>query len=327
VRNEVNGESRPLAGKRLGFFGKGGSGKSTLVVLLGTALRRRGYEVLILDADSTNVGLSQALGVSRAPASLLDFYGGMVFRGGKVTCPVDDPTPLAGGTVRFDDIPDSYHGESEEGIVLFVAGKIGSYGPGAGCDGPIAKIARDFAVHGLGDATVTLVDFKAGFEDSARGVLTQLDWAVQVVDPTVASVQMAGDMKRMIEQIQAGVPPATKHLDSPKLEEIAVLAFREARVRGLSVVLNRIRDEGLEAVLTDLLRVKGLAPIGAVRDDPEISGAWLRGDPVKSVVGSRDADGIARILEEALRAEIPQDRRANEKNSKLPPASVGKEHL
>ena len=53
-----------------------------------------------------------------------------------------------------------------------------------------------------GAEPVTLVDFKAGFEDSARGVLTGLDWAVVVVDPTTASLHMAVHLKRMVRKIE-----------------------------------------------------------------------------------------------------------------------------
>lgn len=83
---------------KIGTFGKGGSGKSTLVVLLAEALARRGHRVTVLDADSTNQGLSGALGIDDAPRSLMDYFGGAVFQGGSVTCPVDDPTPLAGSS-------------------------------------------------------------------------------------------------------------------------------------------------------------------------------------------------------------------------------------
>jgi Mrp family chromosome partitioning ATPase len=92
--------SKVLMGKRIGVLGKGGSGKSTVVVLLANALRGRGYQVCVLDADSTNVGLHRALGLNGPPRSLLDYFGGMVFRGGSVTCPVDDPTPLQGAHLQ-----------------------------------------------------------------------------------------------------------------------------------------------------------------------------------------------------------------------------------
>ena len=193
-------ERRNLSGCRLGVFGKGGSGKSTAVVLLARALVRRGYDVSILDADSTNVGLHRALGITRAPVSLLDFYGGMVFSGGPVTCPVDDPSVLQGGEVGLQDLPPEYYAETPEGIRLLTAGKIGDMGPGAGCDGPISKIARDFVLRTGSVNEVMLVDFKAGFEDSARGVLTNLDWAIQILDPNAASVSMTINMDQLVRR-------------------------------------------------------------------------------------------------------------------------------
>jgi CO dehydrogenase nickel-insertion accessory protein CooC1 len=62
-------------------------------VLLARALVRAGYTVCIVDADSTNMGLNKALGITKSPASLIEYFGGMIFGGGLVTCPVDDPTP------------------------------------------------------------------------------------------------------------------------------------------------------------------------------------------------------------------------------------------
>jgi CO dehydrogenase nickel-insertion accessory protein CooC1 len=59
---------RPLDGLRIGVFGKGGSGKSTVTVFLAAALREAGYSVVVLDADSTNHGLAAALGWGRSPA-------------------------------------------------------------------------------------------------------------------------------------------------------------------------------------------------------------------------------------------------------------------
>jgi CO dehydrogenase nickel-insertion accessory protein CooC1 len=97
-----------LAGKRIGIFGKGGSGKSTLTVLLSRALSRLGYLVCVLDADSTNIGLSQVLGYDQPPDSLLEYFGGMVFSGGLVTCPVDDPTPLTNADINIEEFPEQY---------------------------------------------------------------------------------------------------------------------------------------------------------------------------------------------------------------------------
>jgi hypothetical protein len=50
----------------------------------------------VLDADSTNIGLAQALGIEQPPAPLLDYFGG-----GAVTYPMDDPVPLIGADLAF----------------------------------------------------------------------------------------------------------------------------------------------------------------------------------------------------------------------------------
>jgi CO dehydrogenase nickel-insertion accessory protein CooC1 len=292
-------KEKNLSGKRIGIFGKGGSGKSTVAVLLAKSLKNIGYEVSLLDADSTNVGLSQALGIEQSPAPLLDYFGGMVFSGGAVTCPVDDPTPLAGADITIEDLPAVYDGRSPDGIRLFIAGKMGEKGPGAGCDGPIAKIARDFKPQYDGEQPVTLVDFKAGFEDSARGNIVSLDWIVVVVDPTVAAVQMAINMRDMVDQLRAGGLPATAHLEFPELVELAYQLYRDAKVQGVLFVLNKVRDELTERFLRDRLSQEGIEPLGVIHDTPALSMAWLMGEPLIQTPAQAEADRIVKAMETA----------------------------
>jgi CO dehydrogenase maturation factor len=294
MSNQGNG---PLAGMKIGIFGKGGCGKSTLTVLLAKALRRRGYEVAILDADSTNVGLPPALGLERSPRPLIDYLGGMVFSGGLVTCPVDDPTTLTGAKLSLARIPEEFVGRSEEGIHLLVAGKLGERGAGAGCDGPISKIARDLRLHGDGEDPVTLVDFKAGLEDTARGVIVGLDLPLAVVDPTLAAVQMAVDLRRTIELVRAGALPATQHLGDAALVELAYGLYRNARVRGLRCVLSKIPNGDTERFLRSKLRESGIDPIGAVHIDETITVSWLKGVFLDGKGALRDVEGILEKLE------------------------------
>jgi CO dehydrogenase nickel-insertion accessory protein CooC1 len=270
----------PLNGKRIGVFGKGGAGKSTFVVLLAQVLQKHGYRVCVLDADSTNYGLAQALGIEPPSKTLMELFGGMVFSGGKVTCPVDDPTPLQEPEIDLADLPPAYYARNSSGITLLTAGKIGEQGPGAGCDGPVAKIARDLVIREGAKKPVTLIDFKAGFEDSARGVLTNLDWAIVVVDPTLASLQIAADMRDMVNQIQNDVLPATAHLETPQLVAFANKLFTEARIKDVFFVINRVPDQETAAYLRKELGQKGLSPITALPEDPTIPSAWLRGEPL-----------------------------------------------
>ncbi|MEJ2013619.1 MAG: P-loop NTPase [Anaerolineales bacterium] len=292
---------RPLEGMRIGVVGKGGAGKSNLTVLVASALRRRSYEVCILDADSTNVGLHQALGLNEMPGSLIDYFGGMVFSGGAVSCPVDDPTPLHNAELNLERIPARFYGRNTQGITLLTAGKIGDLGPGAGCDGPINKIARDVQIRRKGITPVTLVDFKAGFEDSARGAVVSLDWILAVVDPTHAAVQMALHMKNMVEQLQAGAPPATEHLEREELRELARTLFREAKIRDVLVVLNRVRDEEMESYLRGELHKGGLTPVAVIHEDPGLTLAWLKGAELDGPALQEAAEVVVTAIEDAAR--------------------------
>lgn len=288
---------RSLSGLRIGVLGKGGAGKSTVTVFLAGALRDLGYSVVVLDADSTNVGLAKAFGIPEDPVPLLDYFGGMVFSGGTVTCPVDDPTPLEGAEVDLADLPGDHLARSPGGIWFLVAGKLGHLGPGAGCDGPIAKIARDLRVTGAGSNRVVLVDYKAGFEDSARGALTSLDWAMAVVDPTTAALQMAQHLSEMVREIRMGVPPATRHLGEPGLVELAERLFRESRVRGVAAVLNRVGSPARERHLRAVLGESGVPVAGVFGEDASIQERWLRGERLRSDGLSEAAVALALRLE------------------------------
>jgi CO dehydrogenase nickel-insertion accessory protein CooC1 len=268
-----------------------------VVVLLAQALHDHGYEVCVLDADSTNVGLHKALGVNGPQRSLLDYFGGMVFKGGSVTCPVDDPTLLQGAEISLAQLADEYVGRNLEGIELLTAGKIGDQGPGAGCDGPISKIARDLRVRSSRGDPVTLIDFKAGFEDAARGAVATLDWALVIVDPTTAAMQIAVHLKEMIERIKAGELPATSHLESLRLIEMANRVFREASVKDALVILNRLPAKETEEYVKRYLEMRKIEPIGILHEYPSIAVSWLKGTTLDWTCAKREVERIVERLE------------------------------
>jgi CO dehydrogenase nickel-insertion accessory protein CooC1 len=235
----------------------------------------------------------------------MDYFGGMIFSGGLVTCPVDDPMPLPGCEVSLDDLPRKYYAQNQAGITLLIAGKIGEQGPGAGCDGPVSKIARDLKIKEDGEAPVTLVDFKAGFEDTARGAITSLDWAIVLVDPTLAAVEMAVNMRDTIDQIKSGGLPATKHLENPILVTMANQIFSKARIKGALFVMNKIRDKEMARYLEVKLAERGIDPIGIIHEYPAISIAWLKGTPLTIPEVREEVHRIVKELE-AIESASPQ---------------------
>jgi CO dehydrogenase nickel-insertion accessory protein CooC1 len=251
-----------------------------------------------LDADSTNIGLAQALGFERSPEPLMGYFGGMVFSGGAVTCPVDDPTPLSGANISIDSLPSKYYVQ-DDGITLLLAGKIGNQGPGAGCDGPVSKIARDLCIQDEESDVVTLVDFKAGFEDSARGAVTSLDWAIVVVDPTLAAIEMVSDMRNMVARMKAKELPATMHLESPELVALANRFFIDAIIKGVLCVMNKIQNAEMENYLQMKLSARNIKPIGIIHEDSSISIAWLKGIPLDREKSIQEAERIVTALEAA----------------------------
>ena len=299
-RAEGKEEAIPLRARDSESSGKEGRERAPFQCCWLMNSPQRGYEVCLLDADSTNVGMHKAFGFRDAPTPLIEYFGGMVFSGGLVTCPVDDPTPLPRANVFLSQLPSSFFLRTSDHIHLLSGGKLGDLGPGAGCDGPISKIARDLEIRGRADRTLTIVDLKAGIEDSARGVLTKLDWAIVVVDPTTAAVQMAESLREMVRQIRDGVPPATEHLDDPAHVEMATRMFRDAKVKGVLAILNRVPDFEMEFDLSGKVCREALVKvIGALREDPSVGKAWLDGLPVYSPENKARVSGIVDWMEAA----------------------------
>jgi CO dehydrogenase nickel-insertion accessory protein CooC1 len=144
------------------------------------------------------------------------------------------------------------------------------------------------------------VDFKAGFEDSARGVLTSIDWAIAVVDPTVASVRLATHLARIVQLMRQGVPPATRHLERTDLVDLAVRQFRDASIKGVVAVLNRVSDPETERLLRSALAPAGPPVIGSLGEDSALQTSWLRGQRLDAADLERTARRIARELAHAV---------------------------
>ena len=182
---------------KLAVTGKGGGGKTTLCCLLARELKRRGGEVIAVDADP-NTCLAASMGCPGADriqplsglAALIEERTGA--RPGST-----------GGMFQLNpfvaDIPEKYAAESH-GVKVLVAGGIKQ--GGAGCYCPENALLRALVSHLLVERDAALVlDMEAGIEHLSRGTVRAVDCLLVVVDPSRRSVDTALRIRALAGQL------------------------------------------------------------------------------------------------------------------------------
>ena len=276
----VDNKMKILRNKRILVCGKGGSGKSSVVSLLGDELIKQRYKVILLDADASNPGgLFRLLTDKKnAPEPLIDFFGGR----SKVTCPSDDPAALTRiddklavteFAVKLSEIPKQYSFKKNN-LILFQIGKI--QGACEGCDGPMSKVTRDFIVKG---PYVTVLDVEAGLEHFGRGLERHVDIVLVVIDPSYESFEIAARV---------------------------VLLSRMLGVETVWALLNDVPSQETEAIMRTAVRERGANILGSVRYDPEIRRAGLEGSIIGPCKAKDDIAVCVVNLEAAFAATSPE---------------------
>jgi len=266
---------QPLQRKRILFCGKGGSGKSTLVAMIAVALKHLGYHVVVLDGDASNPeGLVRLLfggGVEDEPTPLIEFFGGVQ----RVTCPVDDPSPLT-RLGDSDPVPqrridlteelDSTYYLQDGSLRLLQAGKIETYGQG--CDGPLEKVVRDFMIAG---DFVSLIDEKAGVEHFGRRIPDRMDMILGVLDCTRESVSIARRISSFAK---------TTGIDN------------------VLFVLNKTESQAMTDQMMDLLGELRGKVIGSIPYEPALVSAALAGKRLENAMSTERVARTVRRLED-----------------------------
>jgi len=262
---------KSLSGKRILVCGKGGSGKSSIVSLLGNELQKKGYQVILLDADASNPGglFHLLTDKNKAPTPLIQFFGGRK----KVTCPSDDPSPLTRindklplneAAIDLSEIPNQYF-LKKKNLTLFQIGKIQE--ACEGCDGPMSKVARDFIVKG---DFVTIIDIEAGIEHFGRGVEKNVDIILVVVDPTFESFVIS--------------------------EIIAKMSLYMGN-KNVWAILNKINSKETEFIVKKELNNRRVNVLGAVNHDMVIYQAGLEGTTIGECKAAEQIENIVNKLE------------------------------
>ena len=236
--------------------GKGGSGKSTVSVLLARSMKKLGYRVLLVDGDESNIGLENLVGVT-CPVHLLDYLGGK--KGFKArlnqTMMTDNPAGLFSGRQKIDDLPRECIAVSQDGVEVLVIGKIHHMGEGCAC--PMGVLSKKFlASLETNDNEVILVDAEAGVEHFGRGIVGECDLVIGVVDPTAESFLLA---RKMAEMAKTGGKHICFVLNKvePEIEGFMMQQLDSAEVVGVipkdhALFMNSLEGRPLTGTLPDI---------------------------------------------------------------------------
>ncbi len=237
----ARGAGAPGRPQKIAVCGKGGAGKSTLVVLLARALRRKDYRLLVVDSDDSNPGLSRLLGLespARPLSSLLERFA-----------PGEgepDASWLKAERISLESIPREFV-SSAPGMKFLTAGKI--IDPFQGCACSIADLARDFLQKlSLASGEITLMDMEAGVESFGRGVERGADTVLIAVEPSFDSLALAGKILYLAEGIGIRNTMAILNkVPSPRIESRMreELAKQEVRIAGAVSLDSRLRESAL----------------------------------------------------------------------------------
>ncbi len=167
---------RKIISKKIAVCGKGGTGKSTIVVLMANVLREEGYAVLVIDTDESNPGLYRMFGFDEQPKPLmmlLDRFS------------LDETKPetewLTQDLIPLEGIPSEYI-LGDGNLKFLMVGKIED--PFQGCACTMADVTRDLIGKFLIKSNeVVLVDMEAGIESFGRGVERNVDTVLVIVEP------------------------------------------------------------------------------------------------------------------------------------------------
>ena len=247
---------------KISVCGKGGSGKSTLVVLLANEARARGLRVLVVDSDESNSGLFRMLGFEEPPIPLMELLGGKR----ELKRKMNRPNVLAEEQIGLKDIPPSY-ALTKDGLTLVSIGKILQALEGCAC--PMGVLSREFLKKlRLAKDEIALVDMEAGVEHFGRGVDVSLDGVLLVVEPSLESMNLA----ERVKSLAAGME------------------------KKVWAVLNKVTSSALSSRLREELRRRDIEVIGAIPHDPEVFEACLEGRALGWGEAARQAGRVLDFL-------------------------------
>ncbi|MCX8171057.1 MAG: ATP-binding protein [Candidatus Bathyarchaeota archaeon] len=251
--------------------GKGGSGKTSLTVLMAKILSKE-FNVYIVDSDESNILLPNLLGV-RPPKTLVEYVGGKrdeeVFERAKPE--IIQTLSRAKGGIRLDLLPEEYVATSSDGVKLVTIGKVREYGEDCACPFNIlAKILLGNLL--LKEDEVVLVDTDAGIEHVGRRLEEVSDGLIVIIDPTAESMELALMLKKVAQSLK----------------------------KKFWVIANKVTEDIRELLMEKAAEIN-LEIDGVVRFDRELYFSCLKKEELRSNIAILD---LKEILEKTILAEL-----------------------
>ncbi len=183
---------------KIAFLGKGGSGKSTMATALVRTLRARGTKVLALDADhnmdlSYNLGAVPSVFIGTDPDRIKEYVGSTRDKGFGDALRTAKERGIAFTLSPADAYTRDWSVELEDGLRLMTAGphteRVRSQ---EACSHSLAAPLKVYLpLLRLAAHEAVVIDERAGTDPVATGILSGVDLAVIVQEPTVNSMRVA----------------------------------------------------------------------------------------------------------------------------------------
>lgn len=212
-------------GLKIAVAGKGGSGKTTISVLLAKTLSEDGRKVLLVDLDS-DPNLANALGVPATASPLVHRRDLVAERTGST----GEPGGMFVLNPNVADLIESHALKVADRVSLLPVGTIESAGEGCFC--PQTAFVRALVSKVvLGKDESVILDLEAGLEAFGRSAVEGLDLLLIVVEPGMRSVETAKRILRMLPEL--GIRSAKIVANKVRPGNLGLLA-RQLSENGLS---------------------------------------------------------------------------------------------
>lgn len=255
---------------KIAISGKGGVGKTTIASTIGRLYGRAGKHVVLVDCDpSPNLALS--LGISEEQRK-------NIIPLSQMSELIAERTGIAPGSgqgkmytlnPKVDDLLTKFGVQGKNNVTLMVLGTIRSGGSGCFC--PESALLRRMLSHLVRKDDVLIMDMEAGVEHLGRGTTKNIDLLLVVVEPTLRSLETAGRIKKLAEDIG--------------IEKIVA-------------ILNKSRSGEDEELIGHRLGEMGIEMLGAVPFSDKITDGELKGISVLDMGDNQDfIDAVKSIID------------------------------